>query len=186
MPRTCSKRSFGLAPIALAAALASGACSDGQGDGSPTAPTAPTAIEYPQVAGRWSGEWVVVELGPTAVRAEFSQSTSVVSGILEVEDVPLPIEGTLAPRDAAGGGILTWRVPDSALECGYVRGALAVSQGDTRMQGRATASSVGCDDQPETVEGTIALSRAAAAAIVDSRRPELAALLTRMLGGAQP
>ncbi len=169
----------------LLTALAIAACNGG---GS-SSPTAPPVVVYPAIAGTWSGNWVVVDLGTESIQVVLAQADSQITGTLTAEGIPIPVTGTLSPRDALGQGVLNWEVPASALDCGFINGSLTVRSGDTRMEGTGRISTVGCQGEPNplTAEGTITLTRGASTALASqSLGAEGLHRLVRRFAGAAP
>lgn len=144
-------------------------CDGGGGGGLPAAP----APAFPQVAGSWSGDFVVPEEPePAFLSVRLSQVDASVAGTVSVEGFDIPVSGTLTARDAQGEGVLTWAVDPASLACGSWTGTLVVSQSDTRMQGPSRLSDAGCDDATGPLEGTITLSKSVGADALSSTGSE--------------
>lgn len=134
------------------------ACDGGGGD----PPTAPRAIVFPAIAGSWSGGWEFDD-GSLAVGMALNQSSEAISGTMNLEELEIPITGSVSVVDTAGESTFTWQIPASELECGSVGGSLRVSHDDTRMAGTGRISTAGCEDEPlEELEGAITLARSSA------------------------
>lgn len=159
MKTTCPSLRVVLVTIALATSIGCGG--GGGGGGSPTAP--PPPVQYPQIAGSWTGNWIAANCaGGRAISVGFqmqlSQTAGSVTGIATMFSIPLQVRGTVSPRYPDGNGDLKWEVVPGTAGCGFVSGQYLISDSDSKMQGTHTLDTAGCVD-PSCYRGTATLTK---------------------------